>query len=165
MVQPLDVPKGGCSTGRVRFDVTTQASPEQVRRALTDFTDRRLQIWSRTLDPKRYEVRELGDTWAVARECTPGSPFWVVVRYDWSDAMVVRWTVEESSYGGHGTGSARIAPTDDGGSRLHVDWTYTDISRTRDKLMLSLIQRFPMSRLISRMWVSAFDRYAQSDPH
>jgi hypothetical protein len=149
----------------VRFDVTTQASPEQVRRALTDFTDRRLQIWSRTLDPKRYEVRELGDTWAVARECTPGSPFWVVVRYDWSDAMVVRWTVEESSYGGHGTGSARIAPTDDGGSRLHVDWTYTDISRTRDKLMLSLIQRFPMSRLISRMWVSAFDRYAQSDPH
>jgi hypothetical protein len=165
MVQPLHVPKGGCSTGRVRFDVTTQASPEQVRRALTDFTDRRLQIWSRTLDPKRYEVRELGDTWAVARECTPGSPFWVVVRYDWSDAMVVRWTVEESSYGGHGTGSARIAPTDDGGSRLHVDWTYTDISRTRDKLMLSLIQRFPMSRLISRMWVSAFDRYAQSDPH
>jgi Polyketide cyclase / dehydrase and lipid transport len=148
----------------VRFDVTTHASPEQVLRALTDFTDRRLQIWSRTLDPKRYEVRGQGDSWAVARESSPGSPFWVVVRYDWSDPTVVRWTVEESSYGGHGTGAVRIAPTDEGGSRLHVDWDYTDISRTRDKVILFLIQRFPMSRLISRMWVSALDRYAQTDP-
>lgn len=156
--------KPGCSNSRVRFDVTTHASPEQVRRALTDFTDRRLQIWSRTLDPKTYETRELGDSWAVARESTPGSPFWVVARYDWSDSAVVRWTVEESSYGGHGTGSVRIAKTGDGGSRLHVDWSYTDISRTRDKLMLFLIQRFPMSRMIARMWASALNRYAQSDP-
>jgi hypothetical protein len=148
----------------VRFDVTTHASPEQVRRALTDFTDRRLQIWNRTLDPTTYEVRELGDSWAVARESTPGSPFWVVVRYDWSDPAVVRWRVEESSYGGHGTGSVRIAPTDDGGSRLRVGWDYTDVRRTRDKLLLFLIQRYPMSRMISRMWGSALDRYAQTDP-
>jgi len=88
----------------------------------------------------------------------------VVARYDWSDPAVVRWTVDESSYGGHGTGSVRIAPADDGGSRLHVEWDYTDISRRRDKVMLFLIQRFPMSHLISRMWASALDRYAQSDP-
>ena len=37
-----------------------QAPPEPVRRALTDFTDRRLQDWNRTLDPKTYEARELG---------------------------------------------------------------------------------------------------------
>jgi hypothetical protein len=151
-------------TGRVRFDVTTHASPEQVLRALTDFTDRRLQIWNRTLDPNTYQVKGLGDSWAVARESTPGSPFWVVTRYDWSDPTVVRFTVEESSYGGHGTGSIRIGPTGDGGSRLDVEWSYTDISRSRDKLMLFLIQRFPMSRMISRMWTSALDRYAQSDP-
>jgi len=36
--------------------------------------------------------------------------------------------------------------------------------RTRDKVMLSLIQRFPMNRLIARIWTSALDRYAQSDP-
>lgn len=131
---------------------------------MTDFTDRRLQIWSRTLDPKTYDVRELGDTWAVARESTSGSPFWVVARYDWSDPAVVRWTIEESSYGGHGTGSVRITPTADGGSRLHADWCYTDVRRRRDKVMLSLIQRFPMRRMISRMWVNALDRYAQSDP-
>jgi hypothetical protein len=131
---------------------------------LTDFTDRRPQIWNRTLDPKRYEVRELEDSWAVARKSPPGSPFWVVARYDWSDPTVVRWTVEESSYCGHGTGSVRIAATDDGGSRVHVEWNYTDISRTRDNLMLFLIQRFPMSRTISRMRASALNRYAQTDP-
>jgi hypothetical protein len=148
----------------VRFDVTTYASPEQVLRALTDFTDRRPQIWNRTLDPRTYEVRGLGDTWAVARESTPGSPFWVVARYDWSDPAVVRWTVEESSYGGHGTGSVQIAPTVDGGSRLHVEWDYTEVGRTRDKLLLFLIQRSPMRRMISRMWVTALDGYSRSDP-
>jgi hypothetical protein len=148
----------------VRFDVTTHASPEQVLRALTDFTDRRPQIWNRTLDPKTYQLRGLGDSWAVARESTPGSPFWVVARYDWSDPTVVRWTEEESSYGGHGTGSVRIAPTDDGGSRLHVEWNYTDPSRTRDKIMLFLLHRGPMNRVISRLWANALNRYAQSDP-
>jgi hypothetical protein len=55
----------------MRFDVDTKAAPEQVRRALTDFTDHRLQIWNRTLDPKKYELREQGETWAVG----PGAGF------------------------------------------------------------------------------------------
>lgn len=148
----------------MRFVVTTRASPEQVCEALTDFTDRRLRIWNRTLDPKTYQVRELGDSWAVARESTPGSPFWVVSRYDWGDPTVVSWTIEESSYGGYGTGSVRIAPMDGGGSRLDVEWGYTEIRRRRDKLMLSFIQRFPMNRLIARMWTGALNRYAQSEP-
>jgi hypothetical protein len=148
----------------VRFEVTTQASPDQVREALTDFTDRRLRIWNRTLDPKTYAVRAHGDTWAVAHESTAGSPFWVVSRYDWSDPTVVRWAVEQCSWGGSGTGSVRVAPADGGGSRVHAEWTYTEASRTRDKVVLSLIQRFPVSRIIARGWVKALDRYAQSDP-
>jgi hypothetical protein len=147
----------------MRFDVTTRASPQQVRQALTDFTDRRLQIWNRTLDPRTYEVRELGDTWAVARESTARSPFWVVCRYDWADPTMIRWTVEESSWGGSGMGSVRITPLDGGGSRVHAEWTYTGASRTRDKVMLSLISRFPMRRMIARGWEKALDRYAQSD--
>ena len=102
----------------MRFSVDTKASPEQVLRALTDFSDRRPQIWSKTLDPKVYELRELGDTWAVAKEGTAGSPFWVVERYDWSDPTVVRWTDVDSSLGGLGSGEIRIVPASDGGSRL-----------------------------------------------
>ena len=75
---------------RMRFDLTTKASPQQVLRAMTDFTDHRLEIWHKTLDPKVYEVRERRDTWAVAREGSPRVPFWVVVHYDWSDPRLIR---------------------------------------------------------------------------
>src|SRR4051812_49688238 len=122
----------------MRFDIETEASPEQVRRALTDFTQGRLRIWNRTLDPKTYELREQGSTWAVARESSPGSPFWVIARYDWSDPAVVRWTVVESSYGGGGEGAVRGAPRDDGGSRVHAGWTYTQPRPQKGLLFLFL---------------------------
>ena len=99
----------------------------------------------------------------MARESTAGSPFWVVSRYDWADPTVIRMTVEESSWGGSGTGSVRIAPADGGGSRVHAEWTHTGVSRTRDKVLLALIHSFPVRRMIAREWVKALDRYAQSD--
>jgi hypothetical protein len=141
----------------MRFDIETQASPEQVHRALTDFTQERLHIWNRTLDPKTYELREHGLNWAVARESTPRSPFWVVARYDWSDPSVVRWTVVESSYGGGGQGFVRIVLRDGGGSRLHAEWVNT--KPRRQKLMLLLLHLVP-DRMIARMWATALDRYA-----
>ena len=149
---------------RVRFEVTTHASPDQVREALTDFTDRRTRTWHRTLDPKGYEVRAVGDTWAVARENTAGSPFWVVSRYDWSDPSLIRMTVEESSWGGGGTGSVRIAPAAGGGSRVHAEWTHTGVTRARDRVLLLLLNSLPMQRMISRLWVKALDGHAESQP-
>ena len=141
----------------MRFDIETRASPEQVHRALTDFTQQRLHIWNRTLDPKTYQLREHGPDWAVARESTPRSPFWVVSRYDWSDPSVVRWTVVESSYGGSGQGFVRITPRDGGGSRLHAEWVNTE--PRRQKLMLLLLHLVP-DRMIARMWAAGLDRYA-----
>jgi hypothetical protein len=146
----------------VRFVLDTRASPEQVRRALTDFSDRRLQTWSRTLDPQTYDVRGQGDTWATARESTPGSPFWVVARYDWAEPDRVTWTIEESSYGGGGTGVVRIEPRDDGGSRLHAEWDYTGARRAQRPLLF-LIGHGPMRRIISRLWTRALDRFADTD--
>jgi hypothetical protein len=132
-----------------------------VCRAFTDFSDRRLQIWARTLDPKTYELRELGDTWAVARESSPRSPVWVVQRYDWSDPSVVRWTVEESSYGGGGEGLVRAERVANGGSRVHATWTST--AATRQRLLLLLVHRGPVDRLIVRQWTSVLDDYARAD--
>jgi hypothetical protein len=159
----MDLVSSRCCTGAVHFTVDTQASPEQARRALTDFSSRRLQTWNRTLDPKRYELLDHGDTWAVAREATPGSPFWVVARYDWSDPAVIRLTVQESSYGGAGQGSFRIVPRDGGGSRLHVQWDNTGAVRLWQKLLLTVIHRGPMGRIVSRLWTASLDRYARSD--
>lgn len=141
----------------MRFDIETQASPEQVHRALTDFTQKRLHIWNRTLDPKTYELREHGSHWAVARESTPRSPFWVVARYDWSEPSVVRWTVVESSYRGGGHGVVEITPREGGGSRLHAEWVHTE--PRRQKLLLLLLHLVP-DRMIARMWAAALDRYA-----
>lgn len=146
----------------MRFVVATEASPDQVRCALTDFTERRLRIWNRTLDPKTYELRDHGESWAVARESTPGSPFWVVVRYDWSDPTCIRWVVEESSYGGGGQGLARIDARDDGGSLVHVEWDSTGARRLQ-KPLLFLVHHGPMNRVVSRMWASTLDRYANGD--
>lgn len=146
----------------MRFDIATQATPDQVRRAMTDFTDQRLRTWSRTLDPSTYELRELGDTWAVARESTARSPHWVVCRYDWSDPTVVRWTVEECSWGGSGEGSVRATP-EDGGSRVDVEWTYTGATRVLDKVGLALIPRFPIRTFIMRQWKRALDEFAQAE--
>ena len=145
----------------MRFDVDTVASPDQVRRALTDFSERRLQIWDRTLDPARYALLDRGETWAVAREASPRSPFWVVARYDWSDPAAIRWTVQESSYGGGGQGVIRVEPGE-GGSRLHVDYTSTGV-RALHRPLLLLLHRGPMGRVLSRMWASALDRYARAD--
>ena len=151
-----------CSNAGVRFEVVTRATPEQVRRALTDFSDRRLQTWSRTLDPKTYEVREQGDTWAMAFEKSPGSPFWVVLRYDWSDPDVVRWTTVESSYGGGGTGQVVVEPHPAGGSRVRAEWDNTG-ARPAQRPLLFLLHHGPMGRLVSRLWTRALDDFADHD--
>lgn len=145
----------------MRFELVTRASPGQVLEAMTDFTDRRLEIWSKTLDPKVYEAMELGDTWAVAREGSPRSPYWVIVHYDWSDPRVIRWTEVGTNHGDPGDGFMRIEPSGAGGSRLHVEWS-THPVRIRDKVAIFLLHH-TMNRVIAGMWRKAQDRYAQSE--
>lgn len=146
----------------MRFDLTTNASPEQVLHAMTDCTDRRLQIWHKTLDPNVYQVRQLGDTWAVARECSPRVPFWVVVHYDWSDPRLIRWTEVQSNHRDYGAGSMIIEPGDEGDSRVHVQWT-THPVRIRDKVAMFLLHH-TMNQVIARMWRKTLDRHALSTP-
>ncbi len=143
----------------MRFDLDTKASPEQVLGAMTEFTDRRPRIW-KSLDPQVYEVRDVGDTWAVAREGSPRSPYWVIVRYDWSDPSVVRWTELETNHGDPGAGFMRIDPNGLGGSRLHVEWS-THPVRRRDKVAIFLLHH-TMNRVIARMWRKDLDRFAET---
>ena len=147
----------------MRLDFETRASPEQAREALTDFSDRRLRIWHRSLNPDTYAVLDSGETWAVAKESSARSPFWVVCRYDWSDPDIVRWTIVESSYRGGGRGLATATPRPGGGSRVHAEWNNTGAPWTQ-KPLLFLIHLPPMQRVIQRLWKSALDEYADTPP-
>ena len=114
------------------------------------------------MDPNTYQVLDRGDTWAVAKESSSHSPFWVVCRYDWSDPDVVRWSIAESSYRGGGEGFARASPASGGGSRVHAKWENTGAAWTQ-KPLLFLIHVPPMRRVFRRMWQAALDEYADTD--
>jgi len=146
----------------VRFSFDTEASPELATMAFTDFSERRLEIWRRTLDPGRYEVRERGETWAVAKEGSAGSPFWVVTRYDWADPRAIGWDVVESNFGGNGPGSIRIAAGSEGGSRVDVEYRESGV-RPVLRPVIMLVHNPAMDRVVARLWASALDRLARSE--
>ncbi|MBM6400441.1 hypothetical protein [Phycicoccus sonneratiae] len=145
----------------MHIDLRTTATPELVRRAFTDFTDRRLRTWHRTLDPATYELRGLGPDWAEAREGSRHSPVWVVCRYDWSHPDVVSWVFTETSYGGGGDGWVRATPDAGGGSRVRAEWTSTDVRRQH--LVLLAVHRTPVHRMIQRQWAPTLDEYAAAE--
>ncbi|HEX2266571.1 MAG TPA: SRPBCC family protein [Actinomycetota bacterium] len=109
---------------RLEFDMETSAPPERVIAALTDFTDRRPDIWP-GLSRQWYEVYSVGETTAEIREGTGGkrSSIWARERYDWSAPGLVTWTVQESPFSRPGSFvSARVDPKEGGGSKIHVTW-------------------------------------------
>ncbi|MFL5735905.1 MAG: SRPBCC family protein [Actinomycetota bacterium] len=104
---------------KVEMDVETTLSPERVREALLDFSDRRPDIWP-GITRSLYEVYSVGDTTADVKEGTksPGMTVWARERYDRSDPETIRWTVQESNFCAPGSYvSATIRPGTRGGSR------------------------------------------------
>ena len=140
-----------------RFTLDTKAAPDEVFRAFTDFSDRRLTVWKRTLDPKKYELRELGDTWAVAKEGSAGTSVWVVLRYDWKEPGRVHWSLVDSNFCDGGTGDITITPGVDGGSRVAVEIDHTSARGLRGTAVL-LMQRLVGPVMFPRLWRSALDR-------
>jgi hypothetical protein len=52
---------------RIEIDIESSASSERVIAGLTDFTERRPELWP-GLSRKKYRVFEGGDTWADVQE-------------------------------------------------------------------------------------------------
>src|SRR5205807_4195574 len=88
-----------------RFDVDadTKLSPERVREAYLDFTERRPDIWP-GLARDLYKVYTVGEKQAEIQEGST-KPFkvWARERYDWSDPQTVTWTVLESNFSSPGS--------------------------------------------------------------
>jgi hypothetical protein len=122
---------------RLEWDMTSSAPPAAIIAALTDFTDRRPDIWP-GLARDQYKVYEVGDTWAEIREGSAKS-VWARERYDWSRPGNVTWTVKESSFSTPGDSvSADVSPGESGGSRIHVRWRRRGTS-LGGKLVIALL--------------------------
>jgi uncharacterized protein YndB with AHSA1/START domain len=142
-----------------RFSLETKATPEQVFVAFTDFSARRLEVWSRTLDPAKYEVREQGENWAVVREGSAGADIWVVLRYEWQEPGRISWTLVDSNHCDGGSGEVLISARDGGGSRVDVMIDH-DHPRGMKGTAILLVQRLVGPVAFPRLWRSALDRLA-----
>ncbi|WP_415856499.1 hypothetical protein [Sinomonas sp. G460-2] len=126
----------------VEFDLETTASPEKVRAALIDFSERRPKLWP-GIEPSLYEVYSVGETTADVREGTkgPGGKIWAHEHYDWSDPETVRWTVQKSNFSAPGSYvSATLSPGRGGGSIVHISWDRTG-STALGRLICWIIRR------------------------
>lgn len=107
----------------LRFTVDVPVSAETVIGALTDFSERRPEIWP-DLDPEIYRVDELHPTSAVVREGQRKPRLWAIEEYDWSVPGTVTWTARESNFCAPGSFmSVRAEPSAGGGSSAHVTWS------------------------------------------
>lgn len=105
----------------IEFDIRTDASPDAVRAALLDFSDKRPELWP-GLPADQYQVYEIGDTWAEIREGYRGR-IWVRERYDWTVPGTVRFTIVDSGFAWPGGYVVVEIESDESlGSRLHVTW-------------------------------------------
>ena len=144
------------------FALDTKATPDQVVAALTDFTDRRVEIWEGTLDPEKYQVRELGDTWAVVREGSAHPSIWAVERYDWSESGTVKWAAQESNFCEPGSGlEVSITENGNGGSHVEGEWHRAPSGLQGD--MLVAMGRIVGPKMIPKLWTAALDRYADAE--
>ena len=144
-----------------RFAFDTKATPQQVVAAFTDFTERRTDIWAGSLDPEKYEVRELGDTSAVVREGSARPSIWAVERYDWSAPGVIKWSAIESNFCKAGSGvEMTVTPGPDGGSHVEGEW-HRDPKGLKGYMLVTLGGTVGR-KMIVRGYREALDRYAES---
>jgi len=104
---------------RIEYSVETDVPSEQVMSAITDFSDRRPDLWP-NISRKFWKLHDRGETWA---ECTEGSEvaggIWARERYEWTANRIVG-TVQDSNIFKSGTWTMTVEPRPDGGARVTV---------------------------------------------
>ena len=103
----------------VSVDMDSPLSPEVIIGALTDFSDRRLELWP-NIDRKHYTVHRLSETSADVTEGSHG--IWERATYDWSRPGTVRLEVTDSSAFRPGSSWLySVEPRPQGGSHVHLE--------------------------------------------
>jgi hypothetical protein len=108
---------------KIQYEADGAIPPERFIAALTDFSDRRPELWP-SLDAMFYKVHELGPTWADVTEGTDVlGGVWGRERYDWSQPGLVRLELTESDDFRPGTHiDYRVSARPGGGCHVAVDF-------------------------------------------
>lgn len=108
---------------RVHFQLDTSLNPDEVVRALTDFSPRRAEVW-RNIDQDHLKIHGQGPGWA---EVTEGNSLaggvWERNRYDWGGepGRVSIKTLESNVWSPGDGWEYQIKPNSGGGSKINVD--------------------------------------------
>ena len=145
---------------KIHYEADGAVSADRFAAALTDFSDRRPELWP-GLDAKFYELHELGDTWADVTEGTDVlGGVWARERYDWSEPGVVRLTLQDSKDFKPGTVTVyRITPMPDGGCHVTVD--FRRIARSLRGRLVGVLVSLAGRRRFAAELREALDRLAR----
>jgi hypothetical protein len=105
----------------IRFEVESPLDASDVLAALTDFSERRPELWP-AIDPNVYRVHDVTNGSAIVTEGTDVlGGIWATELYEWNGSDTVRATVQASNFWHPGgTWELTAAPRDGGGSVLRV---------------------------------------------
>jgi hypothetical protein len=104
----------------VSADVDTTVPAQAIIGALTDFSDKRIELWP-NIDREYYEVHDVGRTSAEVTEGSRG--VWERTRYDWSEPGTVRIQVQDSNAFRPGSWWVYdVQPRPEGGSHVHLEF-------------------------------------------
>lgn len=151
--------------GKVHYEADGRISAERFIAALTDFGDRRPELWP-NLDTKFFKLHDRGDTWAEVTEGTDiFGGVWARERYDWSEPGMVRLRLVEAVDFKPGTEIVyRVISLPNGGCHVAVD--FQRIAATmRGRLVGFLVQLAGARRFSSdlRVTLDRLDRLELAD--
>jgi hypothetical protein len=104
----------------VSMDKDTTVPTQAIIGALTDFSDKRIELWP-NIDRKYYKVHDVARTSAEVTEGSRG--VWERTRYDWSEPGKIRIQVQDSNAFRPGSWWLyTVQPRPEGGSRVHLEF-------------------------------------------
>jgi polyketide cyclase/dehydrase/lipid transport protein len=108
---------------RIHFKLGTRLSPDEVVRALTDFSAHRAEVW-RNIDSAHLKVHDQGPGWADVTEGNSlAGGVWERSRYEWGKepGRVTTTTLDSNVWSAGDGWTYRVTPATGGGSTINVD--------------------------------------------
>ena len=139
---------------RIEFQVESPIEPGDVLEALTDFSERRPELWP-AIDPKVYRVHEVSASSALVTEGTAVMDgIWATELYEWDGSGTVRATIQKSNlWHPGGTWELTATPRDGGGSTLRV--TRNRRAKNAKARLFEAMLRFVGARVLAKELLKA----------